>query len=151
MQTINLSIKVETNASVSPEQVAKIVQSLIDAGLSDAATTIESGEGALREAELATDLTIHAPVVANVPRVLVVVSGGSADTVQDRLLDVVVFDWDNYKADPVGTGGVPAEFADLANPLGIPVDDEEDDIDPERYSDGGLYSAFGISSVNKEG
>lgn len=155
MQTINLSIKVETNASVSPEQVANIVQRLIDAGLSDAAATIESGEGAVQEAELATDLTIHAPEVAKTPRVLVIVNGGMADTVQDSLLDVVIFDWDNYKDDPVGTGGVPSEFADLAKPCGIPVqsaddDDEEDVIDPERYSDGGLYSALGISSSNKE-
>lgn len=155
MQTINLSIKVETNASVSPEQVANIVQRLIDAGLSDAAATIESGEGAVQEAELATDLTIHAPEVAKTPRVLVIVNGGMADTVQDSLLDVVIFDWDNYKDDPVGTGGVPADFADLAKPCGIPVqgaddDDEEDVIDPERYSDGGLYSALGISSSNKE-
>lgn len=154
MQQINLSINVKTNASVSPEEVAKIVQRLIDVGLSDAAATIESGEGAVKEAELATDLTIHAPEVARVPRVLVVVNGGMADTVQDSLLDVVVFDWDNYKEDPEGTGGVPAEFADLAKPCGIPVqgaDEEEDDDDSGSYSDGGLYSALGISSSNKEG
>lgn len=55
------------------------------------------------------------------PRVLVVVSGGVAEPTSDPGVDVEVFDWDNYKDDPEGTGGVSAEFADLAEPLGIPV------------------------------
>lgn len=54
-------------------------------------------------------------------RVLVVVSGGVADPVCDAGVDVEVFDWDNYNADPEGTGGVPSHFADLAEGLGIPV------------------------------
>lgn len=60
--------------------------------------------------------------VAKAPRVLVVVSGGVADPVFDDGVDVEVFDWDNYKADPVGTSGVPKHFADLAEPFDIPVE-----------------------------
>ena len=55
-------------------------------------------------------------------RVLITVSGGSADYVCDPGLDVAVFDHDNYAFDPARTGGVPARFADLATPLEIPVD-----------------------------
>lgn len=55
------------------------------------------------------------------PRVLVVVSGGIADPVYDSGVDVEVFDWDNYKDDPEGTGGVPRHFADLAEPIDVPV------------------------------
>jgi hypothetical protein len=57
------------------------------------------------------------------PRVLVVVSGGIADPVSDAGVNVEVFDWDNYKDDPKGTGGVPTHFADLADPIGVPVGD----------------------------
>jgi len=134
MQEFTLSLKIQTNASVTPEEAAKIVQRLIDAGLSDAADTIESGEGAVEEAQIATELTIHAPEVTKVPRVLVIVSGGMADTVQDSLLDVVVFDWDDYNADPEGTGGVPADFADLAEPCGIPVENDGDDVTDSAVS-----------------
>ena len=150
MQTINLSVKVETNASVTPEQVAKLLQRLVDAGLSDAIDTAGSGEGDVQFAELASDLNIHAPEVAAVPRVLVVVSGGIADPVWEGDVEVEVFDHDNYKDDP-SIGGVSAAFACLATQNGIPVQsdddvDEDDDIDPERYSDGGLYSALGAVS-----
>lgn len=55
------------------------------------------------------------------PRVLVVVSGGVADSIQDDDVDVEIFDWDNYNADPVGTSAVPSHFADLASPHDIPV------------------------------
>ena len=57
------------------------------------------------------------------PRVHVVVEGGIADYVTDEGVDVVVFDWDNYKDDPEGTDRVPSHFADLAQPLTIPVED----------------------------
>jgi hypothetical protein len=56
------------------------------------------------------------------PRVLVVINGGNADYVADLDVDVVVFDWDNFNADPVQTDRVPEHFADLAEPLGIPVE-----------------------------
>jgi len=147
MQTINLSVKVQTNANVTPEQVAKALQRLIDAGLSDATDAAESGVGDVQFGELASDLNIHAPEVATVPRVLVVVSGGIADPLWEGDVEVEVFDRDNYQDDP-SIGGVPAAFASLATPNDIPVegDDEDDDIDPERYSDGGLYSALGTVS-----
>lgn len=64
---------------------------------------------------------IDKQTVANAPRVLVVVSGGVADSVCDEGVEVEVFDWDNFNDDPKGTGGVREHFADLAQPLGIPV------------------------------
>ncbi len=66
-----------------------------------------------------------AATAASEPRVLVVVSGGVADPVCDAGVDVEVFDWDNYNADPEGTGGVPSHFADLAEGRGIPVREAE--------------------------
>lgn len=59
---------------------------------------------------------------SKVPRVLVVVSGGVADPVSDHGVDVEVFDWDNYNDDPKNTSGVPKNFADLAKPIGVPVE-----------------------------
>lgn len=63
---------------------------------------------------------------AQAPRVLITVKDGVADYVADQGMDVVVFDWDNYNADPVQTGRAPAHFADLAEPLGIPVEQPKD-------------------------
>ncbi|MDD2744494.1 MAG: hypothetical protein PHV02_19725 [Rhodocyclaceae bacterium] len=63
MKNFNLSISVSTNADVTGKQVADILKRLIDAGLSDAQDTVESGEGDLASAALATDLNISAPVV----------------------------------------------------------------------------------------
>lgn len=62
------------------------------------------------------------PVV--VPRVLIVVSGGIADPIYDEGVDVEVFDWDNHRDDPEGAGPVPAHFRDLAEPIGVPVEEE---------------------------
>lgn len=62
-QKIMLSIQVETNASATPEEIAAVVQRLIDAGLSDAQDTIKEGEGDVEGAELATCLHIRAPQV----------------------------------------------------------------------------------------
>lgn len=123
-QTVNLSLKVQAPEGLTPEQVAKLVETLIDIGLADAAATLEdsrnSDEGDVEAAQQSLDMDISAPVVAT-PRVLVVVSGGVADPVYDAGVDVEVFDWDNYKADPVGTGPAPAHFKDLADPVGVPV------------------------------
>lgn len=58
-----LNIPVTTKADVTPEQVAALVASLIDIGLSDAADTLEAGEGDLDSAQLATDLNIGSPFV----------------------------------------------------------------------------------------
>lgn len=124
-KTINLSLKVQAPDGMTPEQVAKLVETLIDIGLADAAATLEDSrngdEGDVEAAQQSLDMDIHAPMVATTPRVLVVVSGGVADPVYDEGVDVEVFDWDNYKADPVGTGPVPAHFKDLADPLDVPV------------------------------
>lgn len=127
MQEVMLSIPIKTYAPVTKEEIAKIVQRLIDIGLAYAGATLEDrnngNDGDVEAAQLATNLNIGAPVVANIPRVLVVVRGGIADPVHDIGVDVEVFDWDNYKDDPEGTGGVPSHFADLAAPCGIPVED----------------------------
>ena len=56
------------------------------------------------------------------PRVLIVVNGGVAVPIYDDGVDVEVFDWDNYKLDPDGTGKAPRHFADLAGAVGVPVD-----------------------------
>lgn len=124
-KTVNLSLKVQAPEDMAPEQVAKLVETLIDIGLADAAATLEdsrnSDEGDVEAAQQSLDMDISAPVVATPPRVLVVVSGGVADPVFDAGVDVEVFDWDNYKADPEGTGPAPAHFKDLADPLDVPV------------------------------
>lgn len=129
MQEVKLTIPVKTKASVSPEQIAKVVQRLIKVGLADAAATIEDsgncGRGDVEAAELATNLQIGAPVVAKEPRVLVVVSGGIADPIYDEGVDVEVFDWDNYNDEEDDAKiGVPANFADLAGPINVPVEGE---------------------------
>lgn len=59
---------------------------------------------------------------ANRPRVLVTVSGGVADYVCTPDVDCFVFDWDNFEADPDGTGVAPADFADLAAPIDVPYE-----------------------------
>lgn len=58
-----LTIPITTRADVTAQQVATLVQNLIDIGLADAAATIAAGEGDLASAELATDLNIGAPQV----------------------------------------------------------------------------------------
>ncbi|QNM95499.1 hypothetical protein [Chitinimonas koreensis] len=53
------------------------------------------------------------------PRVLIVVADGVGDYVVDEAVDVVMFDWDNYRAgDP---SEVPAHFADLAACCAVPL------------------------------
>lgn len=73
--------------------------------------------------EIDQALALADQVDAQKPRVLVVVSGGIADPIYDDGVDVEVFDWDNFKEDPEGTGGVPHHFADLAEPCDIPVEE----------------------------
>jgi len=61
------------------------------------------------------------------PRVLVTVSGGCADAVVEPGVDVEIFDWDNYNDDPDNyVALLPAHFADLAQPLGIPVENNDE-------------------------
>lgn len=135
-KTVNLSLKVQAPEGMAPELVAKLVETLIDIGLADAAATLEdsrnSDEGDVEAAQQSLDMDISAPVVATPPRVLVVVSGGVADPVYDAGVDVEVFDWDNYKADPEGTGPAPAHFKDLADPIDVPVSEVEEEIPPSK-------------------
>ncbi len=129
MQEVTLTLPVKTHASVTPEEIAHLVRRLIDAGLADAAATLEDGgncdAGDVVAAERATDLHIGVPTVAQPPRVLVVVSGGVADPIYDAGVDVEVFDWDNYHdEEPAAQKGVPPHFADLAEPIDVPVEAE---------------------------
>ncbi len=55
------------------------------------------------------------------PRVLIVVTDGVADYLCDEGIEVVVFDWDNFKDDPIGTEGVPEHFRNLAEGSDIPI------------------------------
>lgn len=122
-QKISITIEVQTNAKVTPEKVAKILQGLIDSGLEDAQRTIENNEGDVRGAKLATDLNISKPTVFKptaVPRVLVTVQGGVAEVhVSDEAVDVELYDFDNESEDD--DSGVSPHFADLAEPCGVPV------------------------------
>lgn len=62
MQT-NLKITVHTHAKLSAQEIARLVQRLINVGLADAQETIDNGEGDLDMAEKARILDIRAPVV----------------------------------------------------------------------------------------
>jgi hypothetical protein len=122
-----IQIEVEHNESLhlSPSAVAEMVGELIDVGLSDAADTLESGEGDVALVEAITSLRISEPVARVDPRVLIIVSGGVADYIEDGGVSVALFDWDNYKAeDEQERVGVPVEFAYLAKTTGVPVQEE---------------------------
>lgn len=60
-----------------------------------------------------------------VPRVLVHVDGGVADSVQDTGVEVIIFDRDNYNDDPANTDKVPADWADLAKFFDVPVQSKQ--------------------------
>ena len=61
MKNAFFSFQVTTNANVTNDKIAVILRQLLDAGLADAQETIESGEGNIEAAQLATDLNISAP------------------------------------------------------------------------------------------
>jgi hypothetical protein len=65
------------------------------------------------------------------PRVLIVVTEGVADYYCDDGVEVCIFDWDNYKADPVGTEGVPEHFRDLVENTEVPVGETLEERFPE--------------------
>jgi len=132
MLEMTLTIPVKTNAETSPEEVAKIVERLLDIGLADAPATLEDDgnedAGDVKAAQLATDLSIGAPVVASAPRVLVIVRGGVADHVCDKGVDVEIFDWDNYEAEEEANQvGVPKHFSDLAGCVLVPCEGDDDE------------------------
>lgn len=63
-------------------------------------------------------------VVPHTPaRVLIVVRGGVSDYVKDGVVEVETFDFDNYHDDPEDTLKVRKDFADLALPIDVPVEE----------------------------
>lgn len=72
----------------------------------------------------------HSFVEATLPRVLITVSGGIAEWVADGDVIVQHFDWDNYNQedeDGQSSMALPKSFSDLAEPLGIPVENDKPD------------------------
>lgn len=65
--------------------------------------------------------------MSDLPKVLIVVSGGVADYVYDGDVEIEIFDWDDYRDDPEGTGRVSAEFAGLAREAQVPCEGDEGD------------------------
>lgn len=102
--------------------------------LSDGSGEVQSETQDLSDLAQCFDLQANQAALApKQPRVLIIVSGGIADYVSDEGIDVEIFDWDDYNDDPSEYGGVPAHFADLAEPSNVPVDGEgEDDSDADE-------------------
>lgn len=128
MRTIDLSIRVNTESDMTDADVARVVEQLLDQGISGAGKRLQHALSApcppeVGDLQLASELFISGVEVADKPRVLITVSGGIAEYVCDEGVSVETFDWDNYKEDPEETGPVPAHFKDLAEPLGVPVEE----------------------------
>jgi hypothetical protein len=138
-KTVKLTIEVECADHLDPNVVASKVNGLLALGLEVNQVNLgKFGYGPLmntaaikryhdREAgsfKVGPKAVCVAGTIAK-PRVLVVVKGGIAEPICDREVDVEVFDWDNYHADPDETSGVPEHFADLAEPARIPVEDAD--------------------------
>lgn len=57
------------------------------------------------------------------PRILVTVSGGNADYTHDEPIDVLLFDFDNYRCEPKAfEKTIPERFNKMADQMGIPDD-----------------------------
>lgn len=82
----HLHLSVMTSAAVTGKHVREVVQRLIDLGLADAHETIESGEGDLEMAQLATDLNIGAPEE--------VLPGATREEVRSVMMQDIVGDYD---------------------------------------------------------
>jgi hypothetical protein len=128
MKTFDISVRVNTESDMAGVDVARVVERLIDQGIDGAGKQLKDALAApyppeTGDIQLASELFISGVEVAPKPRVLITVSGGVAEYVCDDGVDVEVFDWDNYKVDPVETGPVQAHFEDLATPQGIPVEE----------------------------
>lgn len=65
--------------------------------------------------------TVAEQATSTKQRVLIVVKGGVADFVADDGIDVVIFDWDDYKDAPELAAIPSAEYGDLAMRCGIPL------------------------------
>ncbi len=130
MQEIKLLVPVSTNADISPDKLAAVVQRLIKIGMAAAKATIDRGEGDLDATALAADLAIGDVVVAKPPRVLAFLSGGLLDAISDDEADVWTFDCDEYKASAYNDEEiipVPARFADFAKLINAPCEADADD------------------------
>lgn len=135
MQEIKLTLKVNAKAQLDENAVVELLNELLNSGMSQAATDIETGQGNTEQAKLMKELEIHALEVAKPATVLVVVEGGIADAVWDGNVDLEVFDWDNYNDDPVWTSPVPYSHAHLAAPINVPYENEDESLpgqDEER-------------------
>lgn len=133
MRTINLSIRVQTESDMADSEIARVVEQLVDQGIDGAGKQLKNAMSApyppeTGDIQLASELFISGVEVTSNPRVLIIVSGGVSDYVCDDGVDVETFDWDNYKVAPEETGPVSAHFKDLAEPLGIPVEDLEQEM-----------------------
>lgn len=82
----------------------------------------EDNEGDLVKVQFLSLQVVTARSVEQRPRVLVTVSGGVANYVHDDGVDIELFDFDNYRADPANTEKVPARFADLGKIMDAPVE-----------------------------
>lgn len=139
---VQVVINLGTAFNLSARQVGELLYRLINVGMEDAQQVIEDEEGDVAGAEMAASLDITSIVACpvhpedgdsdqGVPlsatamnRCLVIVSGGVADYVHDEGVEVELFDWDNYRAETAEGRAemhVPAHFADLAQPAGVPV------------------------------
>jgi hypothetical protein len=118
---------------MADSEIARVVEHLLDQGINSAGKQLENVMSLPHPPEtgdiqLASELSISGVEVAAKPRVLITVYGGVADYVCDEGVDVETFDWDNYKVAPEETGPVSAHFRDLADPLDIPVEDDEQEV-----------------------
>jgi len=103
MREVKLTLTVNVEEFVEPEDVAQDIRRLLETRPEDAQSTLEIADVA----------------VAKQPRVLVCVSNGAADHVIDGDVAVQIFDQDVYEEDPE-LEALPSErFADLAHQLGI--------------------------------
>lgn len=62
-RTVNLGITVNAPESLTDEQVARLVDKMLNVGYADAADTVDRGEGDLDTAEAITGIDITRPVV----------------------------------------------------------------------------------------
>lgn len=126
LKTVKLIVDVECADHLDEKVVAAHVNGMLALALDLNRKNVREGKATKRVEREAGTIKIDRSVrvAGGSPRVLVVVKGGIADPVYDEGVDVEVFDWDNYKDCPEETGGVPAHFADLADPIDVPVDQE---------------------------
>jgi len=122
---LNINVVVNALEGLDPQKVAQALELLIQSGFADAIATVED-EGNMAEEQVllskaALDLELVSISPAKPPRVLVTIDNGLADYVADPGVVVEVFDHGDYEFDPKSVSGVSKHFEDLAQPLGIPV------------------------------